>query len=53
MTPQTSTQPRIVSVHNGDNHEYVQQFDEVVFAQQQQQSIAPCYYLPKTCASSI
>jgi hypothetical protein len=53
MTPQTSTQPRVVSVHNGDNHELVQQFHEVVFAQQQWESTAPCYYLPKTCAPSI
>jgi hypothetical protein len=31
MTPQTSTQPQVMNVHNGDNHELVQQFDEVVF----------------------
>ncbi len=30
MTPQRSTQPQIVNVHHGGNHEHVQQFDEIV-----------------------
>jgi hypothetical protein len=33
-TPRTITQPRVVNVHNDANHELVQSFDEVVFAQQ-------------------
>jgi hypothetical protein len=33
VTPQTSTQFRVMNVHNGDNHELVQQIDEVIFAQ--------------------
>jgi len=33
-TPQTITQPRVVNVHNDDNHEHVQLFNEVVFVQQ-------------------
>jgi hypothetical protein len=33
-TPQTITQPRVVNVHNGDNHELVQPFDEVVYVRQ-------------------
>jgi hypothetical protein len=32
MTPQTSTQPQVMSNHNGDNYEHVEQFDEVVLA---------------------
>jgi len=50
MTPQTSTQPQVVNVHNGGNHEHVQQFDEIVSTQQQWQYATSCYYLPKTCA---
>jgi hypothetical protein len=34
QTPQTSTQSRVVSVHNGDNHELVQLFDKIIFVQQ-------------------
>jgi len=33
-TPQTISQPRVVNVHNDDNHEHFQPFDEVVFVQQ-------------------
>ncbi len=33
-TPRTTTQPRVVNIHNGDNHEPIQPFDEVVFVQQ-------------------
>ncbi len=50
MTPQTSTQPQVVNVHNGGNHEHVQQFDEIVSTQQQWQYVTPCYYLLRTCA---
>lgn len=32
QTPQISTQQRAVNVQNGDNHEHVQLFDEVVLA---------------------
>jgi hypothetical protein len=30
QTPQTSTQLRVMNVHNGGNHEPIQPFDEVV-----------------------
>jgi hypothetical protein len=30
-TPRTTTQPRVVNVHNGDNHEPIQPFDEVIY----------------------
>jgi hypothetical protein len=33
-TAQTTTQPKVVNVHNGENHELVQSFHEVVFIQQ-------------------
>jgi hypothetical protein len=32
-TPRTITQPKVVSVHNDENHELVQLFDEVVSVQ--------------------
>ncbi len=34
QTPQTSTQSKVVSVHNGDNHEPIQPFDEIVSVRQ-------------------
>ncbi len=33
-TPQTITQPKIVNVHNDDNHEPIQPFDEVIYVRQ-------------------
>ncbi len=30
QTPQTSTQLKVMNVHNGDNHEPIQLFDEVI-----------------------
>jgi len=47
QTPQISTQPRVVSVHNGDNHEPIQLFDEVISIWQPWRSITPSYYLPR------
>jgi hypothetical protein len=41
-----------MNVHNDDNHELVQLFDEVVSVQQPWQSTAPCYNLPITGAST-
>ncbi len=32
-TPWTTTQPQVVNVYHDDNHEPIQPFDEVVFAQ--------------------
>ncbi len=29
-TPRTTTQPRVMNIYNGDNHELVQSFDEVI-----------------------
>jgi hypothetical protein len=42
----------VVIVHNDDNHEFVQLFNEVVSIQQPWQSVIPCYNLPKTGAST-
>lgn len=47
QTPQTSIQPKVVSVQNGDNHEPIQLFDKVVFVQQPWQFATLGYYLPK------
>jgi hypothetical protein len=44
MTPQKSTQPQATSNHNGDNYENVQQFDEVVSAQQQWPSTSLIFF---------
>ncbi len=33
-TPRIITQPKVVSVHNDDNHEHVQLFAKVIFVQQ-------------------
>jgi hypothetical protein len=46
QTTQTSTHPKVVNVHNGENHGPIQPFDEVVFAQQPWQSTTHGYYLP-------
>ncbi len=42
----------MVSVHNDDNHEPIQPFDEVVSVQQPWWSTTPGYILPKTSAST-
>jgi hypothetical protein len=42
-----TTQLRVVSVHNDDNHEPIQPFDEVVSIQQPWRSITLGYNLPK------
>jgi hypothetical protein len=42
-----------VSVHNDDNHELVQLFDEVVCVQQLWRSTTLGYNLPKTGASTL
>jgi hypothetical protein len=42
----------VVNVHNDDNHEPIQPFDEVVYVQQPWQSATPGYNLHKTCAST-
>jgi hypothetical protein len=47
QTPQTSTQLKVVNVHNGDNHELIQPFDEVVYVRQPWQSTTLGYYLPR------
>jgi hypothetical protein len=44
QTPQTSTQPKVMSVHNGAP---IQLFDEVVSIRQPWRSITPSYYLPR------
>jgi hypothetical protein len=46
------TQSKVVNVHNDDNHELVQLFNEVVPIQQPWQFATPCYNLPKTGAST-
>jgi hypothetical protein len=43
---------RVVSVHNDDNREFVQPFDEVVFVQQPWRSTTPRYNLPRTDVST-
>jgi hypothetical protein len=45
--PQTSTQSKVVNVHNGNNHEPIKLFDEIVFVRQLWRSITPSYYLPR------
>jgi len=47
QTPQTSTQLRVMNVHNDGNHEPIQPFDEVVSIQQPWQSTIQGYYLPR------
>jgi hypothetical protein len=47
QTPQTSTQPKVVNVPNGDNHEPIQLFDKIVFVQQRRQFATLGYYLFK------
>jgi hypothetical protein len=47
QTPQTSTESRVVNVHNGDNHKPIQLFDEIVFVWQPWRTITPSYYLPR------
>jgi hypothetical protein len=42
----------VVSVHNDDNHEPIEPFDEVVYVQQPWHSTTPSYNLPKTNAST-
>ncbi len=37
----------MVNVHNDDNHEPIQMFDEVISVQQPWRSTTPCYNLPK------
>jgi hypothetical protein len=51
-TPRTITQPKVVNVHNGDNHEPFQPFDEVIYVQQLWRFVSPGYNLPKTGAST-
>jgi hypothetical protein len=51
-TPQTITQSKVVNVHNDDNHEHVQPFDEVIFVQQPWRFTTPSYNLPKIGAST-
>jgi len=51
-TPRTITQPRVVSVHNDDNHEIVEPFDEVIFVQQPWRFATLGYNLPITDAST-
>jgi hypothetical protein len=41
-----------MNVHNDDNHELVQLFDEVVSIQQPWQSTTPCYNLFRIGAST-
>jgi hypothetical protein len=41
-----------MNVHNDDNHELVQLFDEVIFVHRPLRSITPCYNLPRTSAST-
>jgi hypothetical protein len=50
QTTQTSTQPKVVNVHNGENHGPIQPFDEVVFTQQPWRFATHGYYLPGTSA---
>jgi hypothetical protein len=50
-TPWTITQLRVVSVHNDDNHELIQLFDEVISIQQPWRLATPSCNLPKTCGS--
>jgi len=38
-----------MNIHNGGNHEHVQQFDEVVSIQQQWCSTTLRYFIPITC----
>ncbi len=42
----------MVSVHNDDNHELAQLFDEVIFIQQPWRATTPCYNLRKIDAST-
>jgi hypothetical protein len=42
----------VVNVHNDDNHEPIQSFDEVVSVQQPWQSTTPSYNRPITDAST-
>ncbi len=42
-----------MSVHNDDNHEPIQLFNEVVFVQQPWRFVTPCYNLPKIGASIL
>jgi len=42
----------VVNVHNGDNHEPIQPFDEVIYVQQPWRFASPSYNLPKTNAST-
>jgi hypothetical protein len=51
-TPRTITEPKVVSVHNDDNHEPIQSFNEVVYVQQPWRSSTLGYNLPKTNAST-
>jgi hypothetical protein len=43
----------VVSVHNDDNHELFQLFNEIVFVQQPWRFATPSYNLPKTGASTL
>jgi hypothetical protein len=52
-TPWTITQPKVVSVHNDDNHEPIQSFNEVVFVRQPWRSSTLGYNLPRTNASTL
>jgi hypothetical protein len=53
QTPQTSTQLKVVNVHNGDNHEPIQRINEFFFIQQPLQSITLSYYLPRRGAPTL
>jgi hypothetical protein len=47
VTPHTSIQPWVVSVHHDNNHEPIQLFDEIVSTRQPWQFVTPSYYLSK------
>ncbi len=49
-TPQTSTQPWVVSLYHDDNHEPIQPFDEIVSTRQRWQFATLCYYLLRNSA---
>jgi hypothetical protein len=47
QTPQTSTQSKVVNVHNVGNHEPIEPFDKVVSIRQPRRSTTLYYYIPK------
>ncbi len=52
-TPQTITQPKVVSVHNDDDHEHDQPFNEIIYVRQPWWFTTLGYNLPKTNASTL